>query len=166
MTIRLDYIKHADPEPLTALAALSGYLHQSDLDPTLLQLVQLRASQLNGCAYCVEMHTLDLKALNEQPQRLYLLPVWREVDVYTEAERAALAWAEAVTQLPAGQELENHYQALTQHYSPQTILQITFALVAINSWNRLSVAFGRDTGVYQPGDLDDFLTQALSKVRA
>jgi len=166
MTVRLDYLKHADPEPLTALSGLTGYLHHSDLDPQLMQLVQLRASQLNGCAYCVEMHTLDLEALHEQPERLYLLPVWRESGVYTEAERAALAWTEALTQLPAGQELDAHYQALVQHYPPQTILQLTFAIVAVNGWNRLSVAFGRDTGTYQPGDLDDYLTQALAKLRA
>ncbi|TGG91704.1 carboxymuconolactone decarboxylase family protein [Natronospirillum operosum] len=166
MTVRLDYLKHAAPEPLTALSGLSGYVHHSGLDPQLMQLVQLRASQLNGCAYCVEMHTLDLEALEEKPARLYLLPVWREADVYTEAERAALAWAEALTQLHVGQDLDADYQALTQHYSPQTILQLTFAIVAINGWNRLSVAFGRDTGTYQPGDLDGFLAQALARLRA
>lgn len=165
MTIRLNYLKHADPEPLTAMSALSGYLHQSDLDKRLLGLIQLRASQLNGCAYCVEMHTLDLEALNEQPARLYLLPVWREADVYTEAERAALAWTEALTQLHAGRALDAHYQTLLQHYPPRTILQLTFAIIAINGWNRMSVAFGRHVGVYQPGDLDEFFAQAVAKVR-
>ena len=166
MTNRLDYLKHADPEPLTAMSALSGYLHQSDLDKRLLGLIQLRASQINGCAYCVEIHTLDLEALNEQPARLHLLPVWREAGVYTEAERAALAWTEALTQLHAGRVMEDHYQTLLQHYPPRTILQITFAIVAINGWNRLSVAFGRDVGAYQPGDLDEFFEQAVAKVRA
>lgn len=164
MNVRLDYFKHADPEPLTALSALSGYLNQSDLDQQLLQLVQLRASQLNGCAYCVEMHTLDLQALQAKPERLYLLPVWQEADVYTPAERAALAWTEALTQLHTDRTLDSHYQVLSEHYSTKAILQLTFGIIAINGWNRLSLAFGRNTGTYQPGDLDPFLTQALAKL--
>jgi len=138
MTLRLDYLKHADPLPLQALTAISGYLHESDLDPQLLSLMELRASQLNGCAYCIDMHGKDLLALETPLPRILLLPAWREANVYSPAERAALAWTEAITRL-------------------------TFALVAINSWNRLNVAFGREPGQYRPGDLDVAMKHALER---
>lgn len=165
MTIRLDYIKHADPEPLQALSGLSGYLHHSPLDSGLLSLIELRASQLNGCAYCVDMHTKNLQAMGEEEPRLYLLPTWREANVYTEAERAALAWTEAVTRLHANSDLQLPYEALTRHFDPRQIVRITFAIVAINGWNRLSVAFGREVGSYTPGDLDSIFSASLKKLR-
>lgn len=165
MTQRLDYVRHADPEPLQALSALSGYLHHSDLDPVLLQLLQLRASQLNGCAFCVDMHSLDLKALGEDGARLHLVPAWHESDVFTPAERAALAWTEALTRLQPGQDLGPLYQAMEAHFDNAAILRLTFAIVAINGWNRLSVAFGKRTGQYRPGDLDATLTRALNTLR-
>lgn len=165
MSLRLDYTRIADQEPLLAMSALSGYLHASDLEPGLLALVQLRASQLNGCAYCVDMHTKDLQALGERPERLYLLAVWQEADVYTEAERAVLAWTEALTQLHAGIHLDAVYSAMSEHYDDANILRITFAIIAINSWNRLSVATGRSAGNYKPGDHDAMLQLALQKLR-
>ena len=163
MTIRLDYFKHADPLPLQALTAISGYLHETDLDPQLLSLMELRASQLNGCAYCIDMHSKDLLALDTPLPRLYQLPAWREAIVYSPAERAALAWTEAVTQLPNGETLEGCYGELTEHFSPRAITRLTFAVVVINSWNRLSVAFGREPGQYQPGDLDKPMGRALER---
>jgi len=163
MTLRLDYPKHADPLPLQALTAISGYLHESDPDPQLLSLMELRASQLNGCAYCIDMHGKDLLALETPLPRILLLPAWREANVYSPAERAALAWTEAVTQLPDGEILDRCYGELTEHFSPRAITRLTFALVAINSWNRLNVAFGREPGRYRPGDLDGAMKHALER---
>lgn len=165
MTQRLDYFRASAPEPLKALSALSGYLRESGLDPALRELLELRASQLNGCAFCIDMHTKDLKALGESEARLYLLSAWREANVYTAAERAALAWTEALTRLDSGQDLQALYDALARHYSEPRILEITFAVVVINSWNRLSVGFGREPGDYQPGDLERAQKQALAALR-
>lgn len=166
MTIRLDYLKHADPEPLTALSGLSGYLHESELDPALLLLIELRASQLNGCAYCVDMHTKDFEALGEERARGYLLSTWREANVYTKAERAALAWTEVLTKLHAAGDLQREYEELAKHFSAKQMVRITLAVVAINSWNRLSVAFGRDVGAYKPGDLTPIFSKSLQKLRS
>ena len=163
MTIRLDYLKHADPLPLHALTAISGYLHETDLEPQLLSLMELRASQLNGCAYCVDMHSKDLLALDTPLPRILMLSAWREANVYSPAERAALAWAEAVTKLPDGETLDRCYGELTEHFSPRAITRLTFAVVVINSWNRLSVAFGREPGHYRPGDLDKAMAHALER---
>lgn len=165
MSIRLDYMKHADPEPLQALSGLSGYLHDSPLDSALLSMIELRASQLNGCAYCVDMHTKDLQALGEDNPRVYLLPAWREANVYTEAERAAFAWTEAITRLHVCGNLHSLYEELSRHFEPQQVVRITFAIVAINSWNRLSVAFGGEVGSYTPGDLNSIFKASLKKLR-
>lgn len=166
MTIRIDYLRHADPEPLMALSGLSGYLHASELDSSLLLLIELRASQINGCAYCVDMHTKELMALSEDNARIYLLSTWRESNVYTNSERAALAWTEALTQLCSGRDLQWEYEDLAKHFSPKQMVRITLAIVAINSWNRLSVGFGRDVGSYNPGDLVSTFSKALGKLRA
>lgn len=163
MTVRLDYFKHSDPLPLQALTAISGYLHESDLDPQLLSLIELRASQLNGCAYCIDMHSKDLLALETPLPRIHLLTAWREANVYSPAERAALAWTEAVTRLPDGETLQRCYGELAEHFSPRAITRLTFAVVVINSWNRLSIAFGREPGRYRPGDLDAPMRQALER---
>lgn len=166
MTLRLDYFKQPSArEPLLALSALTGYVHESELDPVLRELIQLRASQLNGCAFCVDMHTKDLAAAGEEGPRVYLLPTWRETNVYSEGERAALAWAEALTRLDSGGDLDAHYAALADHFSTEDILDITFTVVAINSWNRLSVGFGKEPGDYRAGDLDHSLKQALQTLR-
>lgn len=164
MNIRLDYTKQADPAPLQAMSALSGYLHASGLDPALMQLIELRASQMNGCAYCVDMHTKELRAMGEEPLRIDLLPVWQETDVYTDAERAVLAWTEALTKLGAGRDLETAYTALARHYPAQDITRITFTIIAINGWNRLNVAFGMPAGTYQPGQHEERLRGALLKL--
>ncbi|MCC5859066.1 MAG: carboxymuconolactone decarboxylase family protein [Ectothiorhodospiraceae bacterium] len=164
MPIRLDYTTHADPVPLQAMSALSGYLHTSGLDPSLMQLIELRASQMNGCAYCVDMHTKELRAMGEEPLRIDLLPVWREADVYTDAERAALAWTEALTDLGAGGDLEAAFAALARHFPEKDMTRITFTIIAINGWNRLNVAFGMPAGSYQPGQHEQRLLGALRKL--
>ncbi|QIB64895.1 carboxymuconolactone decarboxylase family protein [Kineobactrum salinum] len=166
MTQRLDYFKQPSArEPLLALSALSGYLRDSDLDPVLMELIQLRASQLNGCAFCVDMHTKDLAAAGEDGARVYLLTTWREANVHSLAERAALAWTEALTRLDSGADLNACYTELAMHFSTADILNITFTVVAINSWNRLSVGFGKEPGAYRPGDLDGSLKKALQVLR-
>ncbi len=164
MRIRLDYTKQADPAPLQAMSALSGYLHVSGLDPVLRQLMELRASQINGCAYCVDMHTKELRALDEDALRIDLLPVWREAHVYSEAERAALAWTEALTDLAADGDLETAYAELARHYPEKDITRITFTIIAINGWNRLNVAFGMPAGNYQPGEHEERLINALERL--
>ncbi len=164
MSIRLDYTKQADPIPLQAMSALSGYLHTCGLDPALMQLIELRASQMNGCAYCVDMHTQELRALGEEPLRIDLLPVWREADVYSEAERAALAWTEALTKPGAGQALEAAFTALARHFPEKDIFRITFTIIAINGWNRLNVAYGMPAGTYRPGQHEQRLLSALRKL--
>lgn len=164
MRIRLDYTKEADPTPLQAMSALNGYLHASGLDPALMQLIELRASQMNGCAYCVDMHTQELRALDEETLRIDLLPVWREAHVYSDAERAALAWTEALTDLGAGGDLEAAYAELARHYPKKDITRITFTVIAINGWNRLNVAFGMPAGNYRPGQHEERLLGALRKL--
>lgn len=166
MNIRLDYLKHADPEPLVALSGLSGYLHLSDLDSSLLLLIELRASQINGCAYCVDMHTKELMTLGEENSRIYMLTTWRESDDYTDAEKAALAWTEAVTELRNGHDLQADYDRLALHFDKNKIVLITLAIVAINGWNRMSIAFGRKVGSYAPGDLTPVFAGALAKLRS
>ncbi|KJH79212.1 carboxymuconolactone decarboxylase family protein [Pseudomonas sp. KSR10] len=163
MTPRLDFLKHVDALPMQALTAVSAYVHESDIDPQLRMLIDLRASQLNGCAYCLDMHTKDLLAMDTPLPRIYLLPAWRETAVYNPAERAALAWTEAVTELPDGASLDRCYRDLAEHYSPRAITQLTFAIIAINGWNRLNVAFGREPDDYRTGDLQPRFTQALQR---
>lgn len=163
MTSRLDFLKHVDAMPMQALTAVSAYVHESEIDPQLRTLIDLRASQVNGCAYCIDMHTKDLLAMDTPLPRIYLLPAWRETAAYSPAERAALAWTEALTELSDGDALERSYGELTAHYSPRAITQLTFAIIAINSWNRLNVAFGREPEDYRTGDLLPRFVQALQR---
>lgn len=135
---RLDYRPHA-PAALRALIAYDHAAHQ-DIDPILLELIKTRVSQINGCAYCVDMHTRDARKLGETEQRLYTLSVWHETDLFTPRERAALAWAEALTRLPDG--VSDELLAATRaEFSDPDLVQLTHAIIAINSWNRLGVAF-------------------------
>lgn len=164
MTMRLDYTRHADVPPLVAMAAMSGYIKESGLDPLLIELLDLRVSQLNGCAYCVDMHTKNLKSRGEQEPRLYMLSVWRETDLYSDAERAALAWAEALTRVAGAEELDACYADLGNHFSEKEINRLIFVVIAINGWNRLNVACGTPAGQYQPGDHDQRVKQAFSQL--
>lgn len=127
---------------------LEGAVHESTLEPLLLELVKMRASQINGCAYCLDMHSKDARALGEDEQRLHVLAAWREAPFYTERERAALAWCEALTRLPATGAPDVDYEPLTDVFSEEEIAALTLAIVAINGWNRLAVGLRSPVGDY------------------
>lgn len=148
MQQRLDY-RSASPEVFRAMLHLENQIHRSGLDEALLELVKSRASQLNGCAWCLDMHTKDARARGESEQRLYLLPVWREAPCYTDRERAALAWTEALTLVADTREVpdEVYVQARAQ-FDEKELVDLTMAVIAINGWNRLNVAFRTEVGNY------------------
>jgi AhpD family alkylhydroperoxidase len=148
MQERVAYAKVA-PGTMMAMRTLDQYVTQSGLEPELLDLVKIRASQLNGCAYCVDMHTKDARARGEGEQRLYALPVWHETPFFTDRERAALAWTEAITLLAGHRVTDELYHAGRQHFSEKQLVDLTMAIIAINGWNRLSVAFRTVPGTYQ-----------------
>ncbi|HEX9044512.1 MAG TPA: carboxymuconolactone decarboxylase family protein [Candidatus Limnocylindrales bacterium] len=144
---RLDY-GSVLPAASEAIGGLETVVRQSTLEPKLLELVRLRASQINGCAYCVDMHTKDAEAIGETSQRLHLAAVWPEAPVYSERERAALAWTEAITLLAESGAPDEAYAELERVFEPAEIVALTLAIVAINSWNRFSVGFRRPVGGY------------------
>lgn len=123
-----------------AMGALEKYLHGCGIEESLLHLIKLRASQLNGCAYCLDMHWKDLRALGEQEQRLYSLDAWRECPYYTDRERAALEWTEAVTSIADGHVSDAVYEAVRPHFTEKELADLTLAVATINAWNRLSIA--------------------------
>jgi AhpD family alkylhydroperoxidase len=149
MTERLDYGKIA-PGAMKAMYAMQNYVHDCGLEPLLLELIKVRASQINGCAYCIDMHTLDARALGETEQRLYALSAWRETPFFTERERAALAWTETVTLLSQTHVPDAEFDAVRQHFSDKELVDLTAAIVLINSWNRFGVSFRDEPGHYQP----------------
>ncbi|HEY7357174.1 MAG TPA: carboxymuconolactone decarboxylase family protein [Ktedonobacterales bacterium] len=140
----------AAPGVYQAMLGLESYLRECGLEANLLDLVKLRASQINGCAYCLDMHSKDLRARGESEQRLYLLDAWRESPFYTERERAALAWTEAVTLLEHRQVPDEVYEQARRSFSEKELADLTLALVAINGWNRLNISFQTLPGGYQP----------------
>jgi len=146
---RIEHTKVA-PEALKAMSTLEAYVRRSGLEPSLLDLVRLRASQINGCAYCIDMHTKDARAAGETEQRLYELDAWREAPFYTERERAALAWTEAVTLVSEEHVPDNVYEAARRQFSEKELVDLTMAVVAINGWNRLAISFRAVPGTYQP----------------
>ena len=146
---RLNYARVA-PGIYHAMLGLEHYLAGSGLEPVLLHLVRLRASQVNGCAYCIDMHWKDLRALGETEQRLYSLDAWRECPWYTERERAALAWTEAVTLVAADHVPDGVYEEARGSLSEKELADLTLAVVAINGWNRLAIAARTEPGTYQP----------------
>ena len=139
METRFNYAKAA-PEIYTAMDALDQYLGKCGLDESLLHLVRLRASQINGCAYCIDMHWKDLRAINETEQRLYSLDAWRECPYYSDRERAALAWTEAVTLITNGHVPDAIYAEVRRHFSEKELSDLTLAVATINAWNRLSIS--------------------------
>lgn len=149
MTQRLDY-KSAAPGGFAAMLGLEQYVRASGLEHSLLELVKTRASQLNGCAFCLDMHTQDARAAGESEQRLYLLPAWREAHCFTPRERAALAWTEAVTQLKEQEVSDAVHAEARAHFDDKALVDLTLAIVAINGWNRLSIAFRAPSGSYRP----------------
>ena len=144
-------IMEAGQGALKAMLGLSAYLSRSGLEKQLLELLDFRVSQINGCAYCLDMHSKDLRAGGETEQRLYLLSAWRESPFYTERERAALAWAEAVTLVADGHVPDDVYEQARAQFSEEELVNLTLAVVAINGWNRFNVAFRTTPGSYQPG---------------
>ena len=139
------------PEAGRALSALERVVRESTLEPKLRELVKLRASQLNGCAFCVDMHTKDALAIGEDRQRLSLVSVWREAPGFTPRERAALAWTESLTLLPQTGAPADDYDWMADEFDAEEQVALTLAIVAINGWNRLSVGFRRPAGAYEPG---------------
>jgi AhpD family alkylhydroperoxidase len=148
MKARLDFRK-ASPQGAKALGELHAFVHDCGLDHRLLELVKLRASQINGCAHCIDMHTKELRAAGESEQRLYLLNAWRESPQYSDRERAALAWTEAVTLITAGQVPDDVFELARVQFDEQELANLTFAIVAINGANRLNIAFRTVPGSYQ-----------------
>lgn len=137
---------------MRALFGLNGYLAKSGkIEKKLLHLIELRVSQINGCAFCIDMHSKDLRAEGESEQRLYLLDAWRETDFYTERERAALAWAEAVTFVTNGHVSDEVYNEARKQFSEEELVDLTFAVTTINTWNRLNIAFRTPAGTYEVG---------------
>lgn len=149
MDERIRYSTSA-PGAYTAMSALDSYLGGCGLDANLMDLVKLRASQINGCAYCLDMHWKDLRAAGETEQRLYALDAWREAPFYSERERAALAWAEAVTRLHDGHVPDAVYESARAVFTEKELADLTLAVAAINAWNRLSIAGRVTPGTYQP----------------
>ncbi len=145
--MRVNYV-HAFPSGYEAMLGLEAAVRDSSLEPLLLELVKLRASQLNGCAYCLDMHSKDARALGEDEQRLHVLAGWHEAPFYSPRERAALAWCEALTLLPQTGAPDDVYRQLESEFAPEEIAALTFAIVAINGWNRLAVGLRRPVGDY------------------
>lgn len=133
------------------MLGLGRYLEESGLEPSLLLLVDLRASQINGCAYCLDMHWKDLRAAGEKEQRLYSLDAWRESPFYSDRERAALEWTEALTLISNGHVPDEVYEKVRQHFNEKELSDLTLAVVTINGWNRLNISARTVPGDYQPG---------------
>lgn len=136
-------------EGMAALGRLEGYVRRSGLEGPLLELVKMRASQINGCGYCLDMHSKDARALGESEQRLYVLPAWREAPFYSERERAALEWTEAVTLVAESDVSDELYGRVREQFSEKELVDLTMAVLAINSWNRLAISFRTPVGTYQ-----------------
>jgi AhpD family alkylhydroperoxidase len=150
MKARINYSK-ADPKALPLLLAVEAHIGTSSLDPKLLHVVKMRASQINGCAFCLDMHSKDARADGETEQRLYGLDAWEEAPYYNERERAALESTEAVTLLGNGHVSDSTYERVRPHFSEAEIAALTLAIAMINSWNRLNVALRTEAGGYRPG---------------
>jgi AhpD family alkylhydroperoxidase len=150
MKQRIDLLEKGQ-KVIKALGGLSMYLAKSSLEPQLINLIDFRVSQINGCAYCLDMHSKDLRAAGESEQRLYTIAAWREAPFYSERERAALAWAEAVTKLKDGNVPDEVYEEARRQFSEQELIDLTVAVTTINTYNRINIAFKTPAGDYQPG---------------
>src|SRR5258708_18389896 len=150
MQPRLDVHK-TSPGAYQAMVGLEAFIRKSSkLEPALLELVKMRASQINGCAYCLDMHSKDARAAGETEQRLYALNAWRETPFFNDRERAALAWTEAVTLVAVDHVPDAVYEEAREQFSEEELVNLTMAVVAINGWNRLAIAFRAVPGEYQP----------------
>jgi AhpD family alkylhydroperoxidase len=151
MTPRFAYTT-TSPNPYDAMHGLEVYLASCAIEPRLLHLVKLRASQINGCAYCIDMHWKDLRALDESELRLYLLDAWRESPQYTPRERAALAWTEAVTLVADTQVPDDVYEWVRAEFDERELADLTLVIATINAWNRLSIASRALPGEYRASE--------------
>ena len=149
MAERLNYAK-AFPEGVHAMLALGRVVEGSGLEASLLELVKTRASQMNGCAYCIDMHTKDARAGGETEQRLYALSAWRETPFFTPRERAGLAWTEALTNVQQSHACDEVYAEARSQFSEEELVRLTFAITQINAWNRIAIGFRAEVGGYQP----------------
>ena len=141
-------------QAMNALYGLGKYLAKSPVEQSLLNLVYFRVSQINGCAFCLDMHAKDLRAKGETEQRLYVLNAWREAPFYTDKERAALAWAEALTKIKTGIVPDEVYNEASKQFSETELIDLTLAVITINGYNRINIAFGAAVGTYQVGQYD------------
>lgn len=148
MEERINYAA-VSPQGVDAMRALDRLVRRSPLDQRIVKLVKIRASQLNGCAFCLDMHTKDARALGETEQRIYTLSAWRETPFFDARERAALAWTEAVSQIHDGVS-DELYDSVKQHFDEEQLVALTYAVVAINGWNRIAIAFRKVPGTYRP----------------
>ncbi len=145
----INYSKIA-PGAYHTMRELETYVKQSGLEASLLELVRLRASQINGCAYCIDMHTKDARSEGESEQRLYCLSAWRETPFYSDRERAALAWTEAVTKISEGPVPEEVFDQAKMQFTEKELVDLTMAVITINGWNRLAISFQTPPGSYHP----------------
>ncbi|MGE5222285.1 MAG: carboxymuconolactone decarboxylase family protein [Omnitrophica WOR_2 bacterium] len=159
MEPRLIY-KEVAPEGFRTMLKLGYYVNTSGLEPSLLNLIRLRASQINGCAYCIDIHTREARARGETEQRLYALSAWRETPFYSDRERAALAWTEAVTLISESDVPDELYESVRPQFSEKELVDLTFAVISINSSNRLAVSFRTVPGSYQPHKTEPIRAQA------
>lgn len=153
MEARFNYAKAA-PGAYKAMLGLEQYLRECGLEESLLRLVKLRASQINGCAYCLDMHWKDLRAIGENEQRLYSLDAWRECPFYSDRERAALQWTEAVTLISDGHVPDEVYEKVRLHFSEKELSDLTLAVATINGWNRLLISSRAVPAEYQPSRVE------------
>jgi AhpD family alkylhydroperoxidase len=151
MEPRIAYNKYS-PNALHAMFALEKHLKSSTIEEKLLHLVKLRASQINGCAYCIDMHSKDARALGDTEQRLYALNAWRETPFFTPRERAALAWTEALTLISQNHAPDELYDSTRKEFTEQELVDLTYAIATINAWNRLAMAMRAVPGEYQPAE--------------
>jgi AhpD family alkylhydroperoxidase len=149
MSERLNAARLA-PDAYKAIYGVEMYVRSCGLEPSLIELMKLRASYINGCAYCVDMHTKDARAAGETEQRLYAVPVWRETPFFTDRERAALEWTEVVTEIGKAGVPDSLYEKVRAQFSEKEIVDLTMAVIAINAWNRAAISFGTVPGSYQP----------------
>lgn len=145
--MRIDY-RSVFPQAVQAMSGLEAAVHESSLEPQLLELVKMRASQLNGCAYCLDMHSKDARASGEHEQRLYLLSAWRDAPFYSDRERAAIEWCEALTLIASSDASNTAFEELALQFDEEEIVALTLAIVAINGWNRFAVGFRSPAGDY------------------
>jgi AhpD family alkylhydroperoxidase len=149
MEARIDLTKSVPKDALQALYGLEQFIRKSGLEAKLLELVRMRASQINGCAYCLDMHSKDARAEGETEQRLYGLSAWRETPYYSDRERVALEWTESVTLVSRDQVPDELYERARRHFSEAELVNLTLAVVTINAWNRLAISFRAVPGSYQ-----------------